>query len=54
MNISYFTPFPDHVRGKKRGREDEDNDGEHRVNALFFFFLFLFLIRRINDLITNF
>ena len=33
----------------ERGREDEDDDGQ-RVNAFFF----LFLIRRVNDLITNF
>ena len=40
----------------ERGREDEDNDGEQRVNAieLMLFFIFLFLIRRINDLVTNF
>ena len=37
------------------GREDEDDDDGLRVNALFFFFsFFLFLIRRVNDLITNF
>ena len=36
----------------ERGREDEDEDDEGlRVNAFFFF---LFLIRRVNDLITNF
>ena len=40
----------------ERGREDEDEDDDGlRVNALFFFFsFFLFLIRRVNDLITNF
>ena len=38
------------MRPCERVREDEDDDGEQRVNAVFFFFL----IRRINDLITNF
>ena len=37
----------DHVRG----REDEDDDGKHRVNAVFYFSI---LIRKINDLVTNF
>ena len=47
--FSFFLFF-ERKKPCERGREDED-DGEQRVNAIF---IFLFLIRRINDLVTNF